>query len=191
MTDTSRSAVKTGVWVLLGIPGLMILIRYLSDAISYGQVIHESGQWSVGLLIVVLSVTPLRRVLRGAWLRFVMFHRRALGVASFGYAALHTGVYLERKWGAGLIIPEGLEPWLATGWLAFFIFVVLAATSNDLSVRALRAGWKRLHRSVYLAAVLTCTHWVLATFDPTLAYISLAALIAIEMQRLFRRYPAS
>lgn len=186
MTVSYSVIKKAGVWTLLSVPGIAILVRYLSDAISYGQSIHETGQWSVGFLVLVLSVTPLRSQFRGQWMRHLVMHRRAIGVASFGYAAMHTGFYLEQKWGSGLILPEGLELWLGTGWLAFFVFVALAITSNDPSVRAMRGGWKRLHRSVYFAAALTFAHWLLATFNLTLAYVSLAVLLAIQMLR-FRR----
>jgi methionine sulfoxide reductase heme-binding subunit len=36
----------------------------------------------------------------------------------------------------------------------------LALTSNDASMRRLRAGWKRLQRLVYPAALLTLLHWI-------------------------------
>lgn len=176
---------KTLLWALLSLPAILIAWRYFSDLISYGEAIHQTGQWSVALLVVVLSVTPLRRVFPGArWTAKLASLRRGIGVASFAYAALHTGFYLERKWGAGLILTEGVAPSLATGWIAFAIFLLLAATSNDASVRAMRAGWKRLHRSVYAATALTFAHWWLATFDPTVATICLALLIAIQLLRL-------
>jgi sulfoxide reductase heme-binding subunit YedZ len=133
--------------------------------------------------MVALSATPLRRLTANTWVTNFTRYRRAIGVASFGYAALHTGVYLERKWGAGLILKEGLEPELAAGWLAFGVFLLLALTSNDASTRTLGPQWKRLHRSVYLAAVLTFAHWVLASFDSQIAYICLAALVLVEMLR--------
>ncbi len=182
---------KLAIWTLLIVPGLLILFRYLSDAISYGQVIHQTGLCSAGLLIIVLSISPLRQVLAAKRLIFLSRYRRALGVASFGYAALHTGVYLERKWGAGLIVPEGLEPWLATGWLALLLFLVLAATSNDASVRALRTGWKKLHRTAYIGAALTFAHWLLATFNPIAAFVSLVLLIGIQLLRLGTNRPSA
>ncbi len=173
------------VWALLAVPAALILYQFQVDAISYGEVIHRTGYWSVGFLIAAMSATPLQRALGArvpaGWLTS---HRRAIGVASFGYAALHTGVYLERKWGAGLILQEGLEPELATGWIALCLFLILAATSNDVSVRALGKRWKAVHRFVYPAAGLTFAHWILATFDPVAAYVCLSLLILIELLRL-------
>lgn len=179
---------KKWVWAALSLPAIVICARYFTDSISYGQAIHHSGQWSVGLLIVTLALTPLRIALKSRpWLLTILRHRRAIGVASFSYAALHTGFYLERKWGAGLIIKEGVEPALATGWLALAIFAVLAITSNDSSVRALQRTWKRLHRSVYAATILTFAHWWLAAFDPVTGYVFLGALLIVQMLRLRRK----
>jgi sulfoxide reductase heme-binding subunit YedZ len=172
---------KYWVWALLSVPFVFICVRFASDAISYGQVIHQTGLWSAGLLVVALAITPLRKVLKSV--NSIASHRRALGVASFAYAALHTGVYLDRKWGADLILREGLEPSLATGWLAFAIFVLLAVTSNDRSVRSLGRAWKRLHRWVYAATILMFVHWWLASFDPTIGYILAAILVVIQLLR--------
>lgn len=179
---------KHGLWVLLAVPAIYIVLRYWQDAISYGEIIHATGDWSVALLALALAVTPLRRVLAGGGLtRWLMTHRRAFGVASFAYATLHTLTYLERKWGHGFILKEGLQPDLLTGWIALAIFLLLAATSNDRSVRALRRNWQRLHRAVYVAAGLTFAHWILTAFEPRIAYICLAALCLIEALRFVRR----
>lgn len=163
-------------------PFAVICLRFASDAISYGQLIHQSGLWSAGLLLAALAITPLRRAF--GVVRHIAPHRRAIGVASFAYAALHTGVYLERKWGADLILKEGLQPSLATGWLAFALFVLLAVTSNDASVQALGRTWKQLHRWVYAAAILMFAHWWLASFDATLGFVFAGVLVALQLLRL-------
>jgi sulfoxide reductase heme-binding subunit YedZ len=51
-------------------------------------------------------------------------------------------------------------------------------------MRALKRSWKRLHRLVYPAAILTFLHWMWASFDPTTAYIHAAILAAIELLRV-------
>ncbi len=189
MSSKSRNkSIKYLIWVMLAAPAIFILTRYINDSISYGQVIHDSGDWSVGLLAFALATTPLRRVLPEAkWPRWLMTHRRALGVASFGYAVFHTLTYLQRKWGYGYILQEGVRPDLLTGWIALAIFLMLAITSNDLAVRLLRNNWQRLHRTVYVAAGLTFAHWILTAFDRQTAYICLAGLCLVESLRFFRR----
>ncbi len=175
---------KYAVWAVLGAPALYIVFRYLSDIMSYGEVIHETGDWSVGLLFVALAVTPLGAVApKAGWLALLRFHRRAIGVASFSYALLHTVVYLERKWGADLILAEGLKPDIATGWLALVIYVALAITSNNRSVKRLGKSWKTLHRAVYVAAALVFAHWILTGFGPKSAYIVLITLCVVEALR--------
>ena len=82
------------------------------------------------------------------------------------------------------ILAEALEAGMLAGWLAFAIFVPLALTSNDASMRRLGAAWKRLHRAVYVAAVLSFTHWILTAFDATAAYTHLAVLATLETVRL-------
>lgn len=179
---------KYWVWAILSVPAIHILVRYLNDTISYGQVIHETGDWSVGILSLALAVTPLRRMLPNARLpRWLLVHRRAFGVASFFYAAFHTVTYLQRKWGYGYILKEGVEPDLLTGWIAFAIFLALAVTSNDQSIRLLRRNWQHLHRSVYIATGLVFAHWILTAFDRQTAYICLAAMIVVESLRFARR----
>ncbi len=175
---------------MLTVPGIHILVRYLADSISYGQVIHQTGNWSVGFLSLAMAVTPLRRLLPEArWPMWIGMHRRALGVASFAYAAFHTVTYLQRKWGYGYILKEGVEPDLLTGWMAFVIFLALAITSNDKSVGMLRRNWRRLHRTVYIAAGLVFAHWILTAFDRQTAVICLIALCVIESLRFIRRRP--
>lgn len=73
---------------------------------------------------------------------------------------------------------------MLTGWIAMFIFVALAVTSNNASVRALGKRWKSLHKLVYVAAILTFLHWILTAFDPLTGYIHAAILLGIQALRL-------
>ena len=171
-------------WLLLALPGIVILQGYVSGSLSYGEFIHWSGDISVWLLIATLAVSPLRRIVRGGFNLWLGKRRRDLGVAAFGYAAGHLAAYVLRKADAALIWREGVEPGLLTGWIAFAVFLALAITSNEASVRMLRAGWKRLHWLVYPAAVLTAAHWILTAFDPAAAIahaVVIAALLALRL----------
>jgi len=176
------------VWALFAIPALHISVSFLSQRISYGQYVHLSGDWSIGFLVLAMLVTPLRRHFpNSAWVRVLVYHRRALGVASFIYASLHTAAYLERKWGASLIFKEAQAPGLATAWIALFLFALLATTSNNRSVAILKSSWKKLHRLVYPAALLVFVHWILTAFEPKLAYICLISFITLQLLRFLPR----
>jgi sulfoxide reductase heme-binding subunit YedZ len=167
--------------VLLAIPAALMLYFYAADAATYGETIHASGDWSVRLLMLTMAITPARMLFPGAGpVLWLTQRRRDFGVASFGYALLHTLVYLQRKADFSLILSEGTEMDLSTGWLAFVVFALLAITSNDASVRLLRRWWKRLHRLVYAGAVLALAHWLLTAFDIVPGLIHAGILAGIE-----------
>lgn len=178
-------------WLVLAVPGLWIFYRWgaTPETYGYGHAIGDSGDWAAWLLMVTLAVTPMRLAFRKwRWAIWLMRHRRDLGLGSFAYAAGHTVIYLANKSSFADVLAEVGAPDILVGWLALALFLPLAATSNDLAVRAMKRAWKRLHRLVYPAAILTFLHWVLAAFDPTAAYWHIAALAAIEAVRLWLQY---
>ncbi len=178
-------------WLVLALPGLAILSRWgLSPGdYGYGHAIGDSGDWAAWLLMLTLAVTPLRLLFRKRrWTIWLMRHRRDLGVASFAYAAGHTVIYLANKPSIAEVLAELGSSDMLVGWLALALFLPLAATSNDIAARALKRNWKRLHRLVYPAAILTFLHWVLAAFDPTVAYWHIAGLVVIEGVRIGLQY---
>jgi sulfoxide reductase heme-binding subunit YedZ len=73
-----------------------------------------------------------------------------------------------------------------SGWLAVGILLLLAATSNDASVRWLKRRWQLLHRAAYIAAILSFAHWVLSAFDPVPGYLHFAVLAILETIRLIK-----
>lgn len=180
----NQTASQYALWLVLSLPGLFLIIFLASDFWTYGQAVSKSGEWSAQLLILTLAVTPLRRMFGATGLiRFLLRGRRDLGVATFFYTALHTSIYIGRKADIGLIATEAQELWLAAGWVAMVALSVLAATSNNFSVRILRNNWKLLHRLAYASALLIFIHWVLSAFDPFAAYLHLALLLSIEALR--------
>lgn len=183
----SIPASRSVLWLVLALPGLWILYRWAAtpDAYGYGHAIGDSGDWAAWLLMGTLAVTPVRLLFRRrSWSGWLVQRRRDFGVASFAYAAGHTVIYLADKASLGPVLADLGSPDMLVGWLALALFVPLAATSSDMAVRALGRSWKRLHRLVYPAAVLTFLHWVLASFGPTTAYIHIGILAAIELVRI-------
>ena len=174
--------------ILLALPFVWIAIAFRGGDLFYGEVIHISGEFSARLLLVTLSITPLRLLFSNSdWPNWLLHRRRYLGVATFAYAALHTVVYLDHKADVGLIVQEAMEFSMWTGWLAMLIFVVLAVTSNDASVRRLQRAWKKLHRWVYVAAILSFSHWIFVAFDPVPGLVHFLALLTLESYRLWKR----
>jgi sulfoxide reductase heme-binding subunit YedZ len=179
-------ASRSLLWLVLALPGLWILYRWTATptAYGYGHAIGDSGDWAAWLLMLTLAITPVRLLFRRRrWSTWLMRRRRDCGLASFAYAVGHTGIYLADKASLNTIVSELSSADLLVGWLALALFAPLAATSNDMAIRALGRSWKRLHRLVYPAAILTFLHWVLASFDPTTAYFHIVILGAIELVR--------
>jgi len=173
------------VWLLLALPGIVLTYRYARGTTFYGEYLHATGELGVRLLMLAMAVTPLKLMFANAgWVRWLARRRRYIGVAAFGYSLLHAAAYLERQATFTAIVEDAAELALLTGWIALLVMLALAVTSNDTAVRLLRAGWKWLHRTVYLAAALTFGHWILTAFDPTAAYVHLAVLAALEGIRL-------
>src|SRR5688500_4797861 len=171
------SASRPLLWLVLALPGVWILFRRSTapDVYGYGHAIGDSGDWAAWLLMLTLAVTPVRLLFRRSrWSIGLVRRRRGFGLARFGYAGGPTGIYLADKASFEAILAELALLDILVGWLALALFVPLAATSSDVAVRALGRSWKRLHRLVYPAAILTFLHWVLASFDPTTAYVHVA-----------------
>lgn len=139
-------------------------------------------------MMLTMAVTPLRLFFTNAnWPNWLLQRRRDFGVAAFAYAALHTVVYLGRKGNLTDVVEEATEFAMWSGWLALAIFVALALTSNDASVRRLRRRWKKLHRWIYFAAVMVFAHWIMSAFDVLPGVIHLGIIFVLEMYRLWKR----
>lgn len=169
-------------WLLLAMPAGLMLDRYFSGEVIAMDMLHPTGEWSARLMIIAMVLSPLVSLLGPKpWLGWLVQRRRALGVAAFAYAMLHLGFYLIDMGNIDDIFAEFWALGIWTGWAAMLLFVPLALTSNDASVRALKAGWKRLQRLVYPAAVLVLVHWIFIhnNLGPALVhFVPLAALIA-------------
>ena len=187
MTAISRRAQRSILWLVLALPGAWMAERWAStpEAYGYGHAIGDSGKWAAWLVMATLAVTPVRLAMRKAAVaRWLVRHRRDLGVASFAYAALHTGIYLWRKASLDLVIAELPRDFIWTGWLALLLFLPLALTSNDASMRRLKRGWKRLHRLVYPATIVMFVHWAFSAFNPTTAIIHVGIMAVIVIVRV-------
>jgi len=150
--------------------------------------VHPTGEMAARLLIVTLMITPLAMIFKGrAFVGWLKRNRRYFGVASFIYALMHTVFYLLDKASIDTVVAELPRLYIWTGWLAFIIFVPLAATSMDYAVRKMGPRWKSLQRWTYVSAVLTLVHWAsLHNWDhPAVAIVHFAPLIGLETWRMW------
>jgi methionine sulfoxide reductase heme-binding subunit len=183
---------KILIWSLLLLPALVMLRAVVAGSSEVADLLHPSGEFSARLMIVAMMIAPTIAVFgpRGR-LRWLLARRRALGVAAFGYALLHLVLYVVDMGSLDDMAAEFAAPGIWTGWVAFALMLPLALTSNEASVRALRAGWKRLQRLVYPAALLTLAHWAFVHNNPAVALAHFAPLAVLLILRFirFRRQP--
>jgi len=174
-------------WLALACPFVWLVNAWRTEFLFYGEIIHVSGEWSARLLMLTMAITPFRILFpKSSWPLWLQSRRRYFGVATFAFAALHAVVYVDRKESLDLILREGAGFSMWTGWVALVIFIALAATSNDQSVRWLKNGWKKLHRWVYAAALLTFTHWIFVAFDFVPGLVHFLLLLALESCRVWK-----
>ena len=157
-------------------------------------VIRSLGNWTLVALVVTLSVTPVRLATGWAW---PMRLRRMFGLFTFFYAVLHLGAYLwlDRWFDVPAIWRDVLKrPYITLGFAAMTLLVPLAATSSNGWVRRLGArNWQRLHRLVYLTAVLAVAHfwWQKAAKndvgEPLVYALVVGLLLGVRLLRLARQ----
>jgi sulfoxide reductase heme-binding subunit YedZ len=148
-------------WLVLALPALSMISPFLDEnARALRGVLHGSGEFAARFMIISMMATPLLMLTKGSgFARWLKANRRYFGVAAFGYAAVHTLAYVLGEASVARVLAEATKFDMWTGWLAFAIFIPLAATSMDLMVRKLGLWWKPIQRWTYAAAVLTLLHW--------------------------------
>jgi len=121
---------------------------------------HKTGDWTIRFLMITLTVTPLRLLLHEPQL--VRF-RRMLGLFAFFYASLHFSVWfcLDKFFDFSEMGKDILKrPFITIGMAALLMLIPLAVTSTNGWVRRLGyKRWQRLHRLVYLIALLGVIHY--------------------------------
>lgn len=145
---------KYFLWALLSLPALPMLVQFVSDTSNADDLLHISGEFSARMMIIAMIATPLRLLFRDKqWPHWLIRNRRYFGVAAFGYAFLHTLFYVVDMNSIQMMLDEFWALGIWTGWAAMLIFLPLAVTSNDKSMRLMGRRWKQLQRWVYPAAV--------------------------------------
>lgn len=127
-------------WGESGPEGLRLAARY-------------TARFAFALFLPVYVASAWRRLAPSAASRFVLAHRRALGLA---FASAHT-VHLAALTGA--LRAAGETPDAATlvgGGGAYLLTFAMAATSSDAAVRRLGRHWRTLHR--------VGVHWIWFVF---------------------------
>ena len=151
---------------------------------------QDLGLSALQVLVVMLAVTPLRRLTGVNLLRF----RRALGLTALMIVTAHLAVWLFLDVAdAGRIWSDIVRrPWITVGMAAFLMMLPLAATSSGAAIRRLgAAAWRRLHMLTYILVPLAGVHFVMVRkgwqAEPLLYLAVIALLLALRLERLLPR----
>ena len=158
--------IKPSVFVFALVPFAILLLRIYGNDLGPDpaqELSIETGEWTLRILLITLAITPLRQITnRVSFIRY----RRMLGLFALFYASLHFLSWMIFLLGFRFfaIMEELVErPYITVGFSAYLILLVLGITTPKAMVRKLGKNWKRLHRLVYVAAILGTIHllWIL------------------------------
>lgn len=177
-----RFVAKPLVFVACLVPfGLLLMGALQGDlgANPLERVTDVTGQWGLRFLLLTLAISPLRRLT--GWSRLLRF-RRMLGLFVFFYISLHfvTWAWLDQELAWGNILADiAKRPYVTVGFTAWLLLVPLALTSTRGMMRRLGRNWQRLHRAIYLVAVLGILHYIWLVKADILQPLIYAGLLAL------------
>jgi sulfoxide reductase heme-binding subunit YedZ len=160
---TIALVIKPILFILCLVPFVMLVIGALNDTLGTNPVetmTHETGEWTLRFLLLTLLITPLRRLSGHNWLIRL---RRMSGLFAFFYACLHflTYIWFDHYFDWIEIVKDiPKRPFITVGFTAFVLLVPLALTSTNAMMRRLKKNWARLHKLVYVIAVLGVLHFL-------------------------------
>ena len=188
----STKPAKWTVGLLLAIPLVLILndvrIELVDPGAALGPnpgdvLVDRLGTWSIRFFLLTLLVSSLARLLK---IPVLVQHRRTCGLFAFTYVVLHFTAYFSAIVGFDLNTLLGdfsKRPYIIFGLSALLLLVPLAVTSTRGWRKRLKLNWKRLHRLVYVIAVLALIHlWLQerSTYTDTVIYGSVLLLLFVE-----------
>jgi methionine sulfoxide reductase heme-binding subunit len=154
---------KVVVFILCLLPFCWLVWRGIhedltADPITY--ITHFTGDWTLRFLVLTLAITPVRKTLHMPQLiRF----RRMLGLFAFFYVCLHfaTWIGLDHTFNWPEMWKDVQKRrYITVGFTGFVLLIPLAITSTAGWIRRLGGKrWQRLHRLIYVTAILGVIHY--------------------------------
>lgn len=153
-------------YLLLALPVAWLISAVVQDQLGANpaETLNKKlGKFTLYLFLLNLYWGSFEALINNRILKPWFPLRRTVGVATFIYACLHFGSYFLREGEFDVAFHQLIQkPYLIFGLLSLLVLLLLAATSNNYSLRKLKwKKWKGLHRLVYFAFFLISIHILL------------------------------
>lgn len=175
-------------WPILSLSIAIFLNNLGANPVEFIE--RHFGKWALIFLCLTLSMTPLRSITHmNQWI----LYRRMLGLFTFFYATVHLLCYIGLDYHfAWVDIKNDIikHRYVLVGFLGWLLLLPLAITSSDKMMRKLKFNWKRLHRLIYLIAILGVLHFLwLVKKDITepLIYAFIIFILFLLRLNIFKR----
>ena len=154
------------IFFLALIPLVFIVYKTLTNQLGADPaktIVLFTGEWAIYFLFLALAVTPLRRMVnfKNFHFRWLQTHRRMLGLFTLFYAVMHMLAFLVfilgldfSRFGKELVE----RPYILVTIPAVILLIALGITSTKAMMRRLGRNWIRLHKFIYLIAILAWVH---------------------------------
>jgi sulfoxide reductase heme-binding subunit YedZ len=141
---------------------------------------HFTGDWTLRFLLITLSITPLRKLLK---LPELIRFRRMFGLFAFFYVCLHFLTYLgpDQSFNVAAMLKDvAKRRYIFVGFAAFVLLIPLAITSTQGWIRRLGGRrWQALHRSIYAIGILGVVHYYWLVKSDVRKPLFYAAILAV------------
>jgi len=154
---------KPSIFTLSLIPFLVIIYKIFFNQLGpepVKEITHHTGEWTLIFICLTLAMSPLKKLTNlTIWISF----RRMLGLFVFFYATLHmlTYIVIDYRFDFQSISKDILtKKFIFAGFAAWLLLLPLALTSSKKAIIFLKNKWKKLHRLIYLIAILGVVHFI-------------------------------
>lgn len=173
---------KAPVFFLCLVPAGILVWRAFTGGLGANpleELTHKTGDWTIYFLLITLSVTPLRKLLRQP--NLIRF-RRMLGLFAFFYVCLHflTYIVFDHFFDVSEMIKDVAQrPFITAGFTGFVLLIPLAITSTTGWIRRLGGKrWQMLHRLIYITAAAGVIHYYWLVKSDVTMPVRLGAILA-------------
>ena len=184
---------KPGIFILSLIPFLAITSKIYFNQLGpepVKEITHHTGEWTLIFICLTLAMSPLKKFTNLIiWIKL----RRMLGLFVFFYATLHmlTYVVIDYRLDFQSISKDIFtKKFIFAGFTAWVLLLPLVLTSSKKAVIILKDKWKKIHRLIYVIAILGVIHFIwLVKKDLTEPLIYTAIILILLLFRFnFKKY---